>query len=41
MGTLLRAVYCRCGRAVPSGHYIAEEIPDLLVNEIMSFFASE
>ena len=29
------------GHAVPSGHYIAEEIPDLLVNEIMSFFASE
>ncbi len=29
------------GHAVPSGHYIAEEIPDLLVNEIISFFASE
>jgi len=29
------------GRAVPSGHYIAEEIPDVLVQELEAFFGGK
>jgi haloacetate dehalogenase len=29
------------GRAMPTGHYIAEQAPELLVEEILSFFAGE
>ena len=29
------------GHSLPSGHYIAEEVPDLLVPELESFFLGE
>lgn len=28
------------GRAIPSGHYIAEEVPDMLNAEMQAFFAA-
>jgi len=27
-----------CGKALPCGHYIPEEVPELLVNELLDFF---
>jgi hypothetical protein len=27
------------GRTTPSGHYIPEEVPELLVDELYAFFA--
>ncbi|MCH5517098.1 hypothetical protein L6230_01970 [Pseudomonas syringae pv. syringae] len=27
------------GKALPSGHYIAEEVPELLLEEVLGFFA--
>jgi haloacetate dehalogenase len=27
------------GRALPAGHYLAEEIPELLLKEVLEFFA--
>jgi haloacetate dehalogenase len=32
------AASCFTGRAVPCGHYIAEEAPDLLLSEVQAFF---
>jgi haloacetate dehalogenase len=28
------------GKALPSGHYIAEEVPELLLEEVLGFFAT-
>ncbi|MCF5658250.1 alpha/beta hydrolase, partial [Pseudomonas poae] len=28
------------GKALPCGHYIAEQVPDLLLEEVLVFFAA-
>ena len=32
------AIYV-CGRALPAGHYLAEEVPELVYTELTDFFS--